>query len=85
MDISFANPTLDDVEQFMDLMEKHQGKNIYVHCAVGFCTSGLMLIYLMQTHYMTYSDAKTYVLPDWNPTPTWITLIEDMTGVSSQN
>ena len=85
MDISFANPTLEDVEQFMQLMQKYRDKNLYVHCAVGFCTSGLMVIYLMQTQSMTYAEAKACVLSDWNPTPVWTNLIEETTGISSSN
>lgn len=78
MDISFVNPTINDVDDFMSIMQKHAGKNIYVHCAVGYCTSGLLSIYLMEMHNMTFEQAKENVLADWQPNPIWSDLIRQV-------
>lgn len=77
MKVSFANPTMENVEEFTNIMNKHQDKNIYVHCAVGYCTSGLLSIYLMKTQDMTFEEAKKHVLSDWHPNDVWKKLIEN--------
>lgn len=78
MDISFTQPTPENVEQFMGIMKAHEGKKVYVHCAVGHCTSGLIAIYLMETENITFEEAKARVLADWHPTPAWNDLIQQV-------
>lgn len=76
MEISFAEPTKSNVEEFINIMNKHQAKQIFVHCAVGYCTSGLMVIYLMKTRQLSFEDAKQLVIQDWEPTLIWMELIQ---------
>ncbi len=75
MDISFGNPKITDVQQFMNIMEKHESKSILVHCAAGYCTIGLMVIYLMKTERLSFEEAKKRIAPDWQPVTAWQELI----------
>ena len=76
MNISYAKPSGENVQQFINILEKHKAEPIYVHCAVGYCTSGLMVIYLMKTRQLSFENAKQLVVPDWQPSPIWTELIQ---------
>ena len=79
MDISFIEPTEHNVQTFFEVMDDYSDKTIFVHCAVGYCTSGLTVMYLMQRQGMTYEQAKSKI-GDWEPNPAWKKLIQDVTG-----
>ena len=81
MHISFAAPTIEDVERFFGIMEKYTTEKVFVHCAVGYCTSGLISIYLMQHHGLSFAEARKKVAADWKPNLTWQQLIYTVTGV----
>lgn len=77
MDMSFANPMLEDVRRFFTLMDDFEGKKVFTHCAAGFCTSGMMAMYKMKRGGLSFDDARArYGLDTWQPTDKWVELIE---------
>ena len=79
MNMSFANPTLADVEKFFALMDKFKGKKVFAHCAAGFCTSGMIAMYKMKREGISFDDAKAqYALEQWQPNDSWLRLIEEV-------
>lgn len=81
MHISFADPTIQDVDRFFEIFENHKTEKIFVHCAVGYCTSGLVAMYLMTHEGLSFADARKKVVAGWSPTPIWQQLINNVTGI----
>ena len=81
MEISYNHPTVSDVENFFQIMDAYPNERLYVHCSVGYCTSGLMVMYLMQREHLSYDASKHLVIPNWQPIPVWQDLIQTVTGM----
>ena len=82
MDMSYLSPTLEDVQAFCHLMDKHRGKRVYAHCAAGFCTSALLVIYKMLKEGLALEEARAeYAVTNWSLSDKWFALIEKATQV----
>lgn len=80
MDISLNNPTVNDVKYFIDIMDNALNENVFIHCAAGYCTSGLLAIYLMIREGMSLEYVTTKIIPNWHPTLAWQGLIEEVSA-----
>lgn len=76
--LSVEEPTVTDFHQFTTIMNAHKMEKTFVHCAIGYCTSGLLTLYLMQRDNLTLEQVQSQVLPDWQPTPVWQALIHTL-------
>lgn len=78
MNVTLHQPTQADLWHFFDFMDVYQRKNMFVHCADGFCASSMVALYLIAREGRTLDEARQMVLPGWQPNPTWLQLLEDM-------
>lgn len=75
--ISFNNPTKSAFEQISSILNQYENLNIYVHCTMGYCTSGLLLPYLMiYKNYSMDEALKKVTVQHFNKT--WRTFIENL-------
>jgi protein tyrosine phosphatase (PTP) superfamily phosphohydrolase (DUF442 family) len=78
MELSFENPTLDDVKQFFELFDQYRHKKIFLHCAAGYCSSSLLFLYLIVRDGLSYDEAKQHILADWMPNDNWQEIIKQV-------
>lgn len=78
MEMSFGNPTLDNVREFFAMMDSAQGKKVFAHCAAGFCASGMVMMYKMIRDGMSYTEAiDSYTVDNWQPNDAWTALMDE--------
>lgn len=78
MSVVLHQPTQSDLWHFFDFMDVYQGKNMFVHCADGFCASSMVALYLIAREGYTLDEARRMVLPGWQPSMAWLQLLDEM-------
>jgi len=78
MNVALHQPTQADLWHFFDFMDVYQGKNMFVHCADGFCASSMVALYLIAREGRSLDEARQMVLPGWHPNATWLQLRDEM-------
>lgn len=57
----YGAPRMDQIQQFLDLVEKNKDKTILVHCAVGRGRSAMLVGCYLVKNGMTPKDAVKYI------------------------
>jgi protein tyrosine phosphatase (PTP) superfamily phosphohydrolase (DUF442 family) len=76
--VVWAQPTRADLEQFFELMDKHAGRRLFVHCAANYRASAFILLYRVLRLGWPIEDALPDMRAIWNPAeyPAWQAFIE---------
>lgn len=74
--IDFNAPTQSDFASFCEVMQTHQDKKIFVHCAANLRVSALMYLYRTLYQNISETEAKKDLNRLWQPNPTWQNLID---------
>lgn len=76
--VVWENPTLEDVEQFFNVMKANVDKKIFVHCAANMRVSAFMYLYRRIYENMNDEEAKKDLDRIWQPNETWQKFIEQV-------
>lgn len=69
--VSFNDPTQEAYQALADVLQEYQTLNILLHCHAGYCTSGMLIPYLVNHHNQLLEDATAQVIinqfnPQWD-------------------
>lgn len=65
--VDFAAPTVDDLRQFIGVMEAFRGSKIWVHCVVNARVSAFLYHYLGKVRGVPEADCRSPILTRWEP------------------
>ena len=76
--IEWEEPTLSDLNTFMDIMERHRNRRIHVHCQANYRATAFIMLYRVIHLGWAEGNALRDVLKIWNPVeyPVWQQFIE---------
>ena len=74
--VDFKAPTFDDLDTFFAAMDQHQGKRIFVHCALNWRVSAFIFLYKRIRQHVPSDDAFSAMHAVWKPDDTWQRFIE---------
>ncbi len=69
-------PTLTDLERFLAVMDRLQGKKVLVHCALNMRVSCFVLLYRVLRQGVPLDEARETMLTIWQPDLVWQSYIE---------
>ena len=71
--VDWENPTMDDLNDFMDIMERHIHQKILVHCQANYRATGFIAVYRYNRLGWAEKNAFKDLLKIWNPAeyPVW--------------
>jgi protein tyrosine phosphatase (PTP) superfamily phosphohydrolase (DUF442 family) len=77
--VDWDNPTADDLDKFMDVMEGHIHQKILVHCQANYRASGFIALYRHTRLGWAEENAFKDLLKIWNPAefPIWDKFIKE--------
>ncbi len=74
--VIWAEPTHDNLVRFIEAMERHRGRRLYVHCAANMRVSAFMALYRVLRLGWRYQDTLADLHAIWQPNPAWQAFIE---------
>lgn len=69
--VIWERPTLNDLQDFFAAMQRHAGRNIFLHCAANMRASVFLALYRILCLGWARDDAMTHVLDIWEPDGVW--------------
>ena len=75
--VIFEQPTLQNLEDFFRAMDEHQGKKIFVHCAMNMRASAFIGLYNAIRLKQPHEQAFELMLRIWEPNEVWKSFIEE--------
>ncbi|WP_228768325.1 protein tyrosine phosphatase family protein [Shewanella sp. TC10] len=85
IEVDWQQPTIEDVEQFFTVMERHNDKSILVHCAANYRASAFYYLYLATQGIDVSGEVLEDTLSPWGNLqqsfakyPQWQALIEQV-------
>jgi len=71
--VDWDNPTMDDLNKFMDIMDGHMHQKILVHCQANYRATGFIALYRYNRLGWAEENAFKDLQKIWNPAeyPTW--------------
>ena len=74
--VDFKAPTLNDLDTFFSVIDQHQNKRIFVHCALNWRVSAFIFLYKRIRQHVPSCDAISAMHAVWKPDDTWQRFIE---------
>ncbi|MBE9008868.1 protein tyrosine phosphatase family protein [Pseudanabaenaceae cyanobacterium LEGE 13415] len=78
--VVWDNPTIEDFNQFSNVMQTHSGQSIFVHCAKNMRVSAFVYLYRRSHENISEEEARTDLNRIWQPNPTWQTFMKTVLG-----
>jgi protein tyrosine phosphatase (PTP) superfamily phosphohydrolase (DUF442 family) len=75
--VVWAEPTLDDLKQFFEVMERERGKKIFVHCIKNYRVSAFVFLYRVIRLGVPLRTARKAMLDVWQPNRVWREFIDE--------
>ena len=75
--VQFDDPQLSELEEFLALVEQHQGEKLLVHCAANYRASAFTGLYLFSTGKLDEDEMQNFVEEVWQPDAVWQQFIEE--------
>jgi uncharacterized protein (TIGR01244 family) len=75
--VRWENPTLGDLRAFCQLMQAHQGKKLFIHCAANMRVSAFMALYRTLCLGWAADEAFNDMERIWTPEGWWHEFIID--------
>ncbi len=77
--VVWQEPTLDDVDQFFQVMKANEGRSVFVHCVANFRGSAFTFLYRVLVEGVPEEEARQAMESIWNPVdyPAWNALIDE--------
>jgi protein-tyrosine phosphatase len=73
--IDYNQPNVEEFLYLAQILDYYRKERVYVHCTTGYCTSALIIPYLMLKNDWTLSEALESVIV-WSIPPQWGKSIE---------
>lgn len=75
--VEFDAPTREELDRFVDAMQRAEGKKVHVHCAANYRVS--VFVSLFAQLYLGWSarQADHFIDQVWIPNPIWKQFLED--------
>ncbi len=76
--VDWAEPTLEDVQMFFDVMQASEGRRVYVHCFANMRASAFVYMYRTLVEGVPEAEARATMNEVWDPgeLEQWAGLIE---------
>jgi len=75
--VVWERPTPDDLALFFDVMRRHRGRRIFLHCAANMRASVFLALYRIRELDWSRDEAMNQVRDIWEPDATWRTFIQN--------
>jgi protein-tyrosine phosphatase len=75
--IDYDAPCREVFLSLSQILTTYRGLKIFVHCTAGFCSSALIIPYLVKYHGLSLEEANAAVV-DWTIPPLWKNVIEEV-------
>jgi protein tyrosine phosphatase (PTP) superfamily phosphohydrolase (DUF442 family) len=75
--VQFDNPMPEELENFIYLMNQHNGEKVLVHCAANYRASCFTGLYLFASHQLDLDQMKDIIENVWQPDAVWQQFIDD--------
>jgi protein tyrosine phosphatase (PTP) superfamily phosphohydrolase (DUF442 family) len=71
--VDWENPTMMDLTEFMNIMDRHKHQKILVHCQANFRATGFIMLYRVNRLGWAEENALRDLRKIWNPAeyPIW--------------
>lgn len=76
--VAWEAPSIADIEKFFAALDKHQGENIFVHCAANKRTAVFVFLYRVIKMQQPCMDTLPDVIKIWTPDARWTSFIEQV-------
>jgi protein tyrosine phosphatase (PTP) superfamily phosphohydrolase (DUF442 family) len=78
--VLWETPTLDNFQEFANIMNAHEDKKIFVHCAANMRVSAFMYLYRQMFDRVDEETARADLAKIWQPNEIWQNFIDSMTN-----
>ena len=75
--VVFDNPQIDELVDFIQVMNQHTNEKILVHCAANYRASVFTGLYLLATEQLTEEKVQEFIEEVWQPDGIWQQFIEE--------
>lgn len=65
--VDFAAPTVDELKQFIGVMQALEGRKVWVHCVVNARVSAFLYHYLGKVRKLDLAACRSPILEKWEP------------------
>ena len=78
IEVDWENPTADDLNKFMNIMDQHKHQKILVHCGANYRATGFIALYRINRLGWAQENAFKDIQKIWDPAeyPIWQEFIE---------
>ncbi|HUS23793.1 MAG TPA: protein tyrosine phosphatase family protein [Candidatus Binatia bacterium] len=76
--VDFGAPTQQDLQQFFAVLDRHEGKRVFVHCAANKRVSAFMFLYRVKKLRVPVPEAEMALHRIWVPDAVWQDFIDRM-------
>lgn len=73
--VLWDSPTLQDLEQFFQVLDANSGHKVFAHCVLNMRVSAFVFLYNVIRKGIPEEIARQSMLEIWEPNPTWESLI----------
>jgi protein tyrosine phosphatase (PTP) superfamily phosphohydrolase (DUF442 family) len=78
--VLWETPTPDNFQEFANVMNAHEDKKIFVHCAANMRVSAFMYLYRQIFDRVDEETARADLAKIWQPNEIWQNFIDSMTN-----
>jgi protein tyrosine phosphatase (PTP) superfamily phosphohydrolase (DUF442 family) len=69
--VVWERPTIRDLEQFFEAMDRYRGKRVFVHCALNMRVSVFVCLYRVLRENTPFEVASEAIHKIWEPDAVW--------------
>jgi protein tyrosine phosphatase (PTP) superfamily phosphohydrolase (DUF442 family) len=69
--VVWERPTIGDLEQFFEVMDRYRGKRVFVHCAMNMRVSVFLCLYRVLRENTPFEVASEAIYEIWEPDAVW--------------
>ena len=78
--VIWSKPTLQNLEDFFNVMDAHKESKVFVHCAANMRVSAFVALYRIKRLGWKREDAFLHTYKIWRPDGVWAELIDQALG-----
>ncbi len=69
--VDFENPSIEDLQIFLNLLNAMKDKKVYVHCALNYRASAFMYVYHKYYLKTPFENIDLSIFEEWSPSNVW--------------
>ncbi|MCP4970850.1 MAG: hypothetical protein GY932_09690 [Arcobacter sp.] len=69
--VEFTNPTLKNLQDFLDILSSLSHKKVWVHCIMNYRVSAFMYVYHKYILETPFENINLNVFNEWSPDNSW--------------